>query len=223
MTYLTATQVLFLNARNHCLLAITFSFALLLSACSVPISTSPSATLTLAATKTSQAPAVTATASQQPTREIPAQFAGPTATQPADPLVTPAPGFWIWNPHQSNAYLQYEPEDWDLIVGGDPKPFVFEGFQGLFHKDMNSCILSLAGGGNAPFTWQNRPEIITLAGLEVHKDVYRNATDVRVMILYAFPAGDFQWTFLLGTASLDVTEACMKAAEQVLDTLVIFP
>ena len=110
-----------------------------------------------------------------------------------------------------------------MIVGGDPKPYVFEGFQGLFHKEIVSCILSLAGGRNAPLTWQNRPEIITLAGLEVHKDVYRNATDVRVMILYTFPEGDFTWTFLLGTASVDVSEACMKAAEQVLDTLVILP
>ena len=130
---------------------------------------------------------------------------------------------WLWNPHQSKAYLLYDVDDWDLVVGGDPKPYVFEGFQGLFHKEIVSCILSLAGGGGAPFTWQNRPEIITLAGQEVRKDVYRNATDVRVMILYAFPEAEISWSFLLGTASIDVSEACMKAAERVLDTLVIVP
>lgn len=198
--------------------------AILLFACSFPIGIASTATPTPTATRTPRPPTATATVGPPPTREIPAQFAGPTATQPADPAVTAAPGLWIWNPHQSKAYLQYDVEDWDLIVGGDPKPFVFEGFQGLFHKEIVSCILSLSGGGGAPFTWQNRPEIITLAGLEVHKDVYRNATDVRVMILYAFPGGEgFPWTFLLGTASIDVSEGCMKAAESVLDTLVIVP
>lgn len=198
---------------------------LLLLACSLPFSLSSTSTPIATATGTRQPRAATATVTvgPPPTRQIPAQFAGPTATQPADPPVTAGPGLWIWNPHQTNAYLQYRVEDWDLIVGGDPKPSVFEGFQGLFHKEIVSCILSLSGGGGAPFTWQNRPEIISLAGFVVHKDVYRNATDVRVMILYAFPEAEISWSFLLGTAGIDVSEGCMKAAEEVLDTLVLLP
>ncbi|MEX2144267.1 MAG: hypothetical protein WD740_06705 [Anaerolineales bacterium] len=197
------------------------ALAVLLSACSLAASQDATPTSTLPVTRTPRPPI--ATIAPPPTHAIPAQFAGPTATQPADPIIKAAPGFWIWNPHQAAAFLQYKPEDWHLIVGGDPQPYVFEGFQGLFHKELDSCILSLSGGGNAPFTWQKRPEIISLADLDTQKDVYRDEGDVRVMILYTFPTSGFSWTFLLGSASITVSEPCMKAAEQVLGTLVIIP
>jgi hypothetical protein len=199
--------------------------ALALAACSGP----PSAA-TVAAPPASEAPPQpTATAlapANTPTPDpfafVPPMFAGATATPLSQPPFAPDPGFEVWNPHQSDIYLQFDPSVWVLMVGGDPAPYLYEGFQGLFHRTIDSCILSISGGKRAPMTMTGAFELVDFGDYAGEKQTWRDEALVRKFVIYRLIDPDLNWAFLLSSTGITVTMPCIQDAERVIDTIAVF-
>ena len=202
-----------MDFRKAVLAAALTVASLLAAACDVQApapTTTPAASATPETTRTS-------TPTPNPNAGIPLAatlFAGATATQPPDH----EGNLLIWNPYESNTVLQFDPEEWVLALGGDPKPNVFEGFQGLFHRNIEGCILSLSGGRGAPFTWTVLQEDLQFGGYTLRKETWRDLSAIRVMVTYSFEDA-VDWDFLLGTTGLTVSMPCIQAAERVLETI----
>lgn len=194
-------------------LTLVISVSILLAACGAQTAVAtatPTASATPEPTRTS-IPTVNSNAGIPLAATL---FAGATATQP--------PGsegeLLIWNPYESNTVLLFDPEEWVLALGGDPKPNVFEGFQGLFHRSIEGCILSLSGGRGAPVAWTVLQEDLQFGGFAVRKETWRDLAAIRVMVTYSFEDA-VDWDFLLGTTGLTVSMPCIQAAERVLETV----
>jgi hypothetical protein len=203
------------NARIAPFIAALITASILLAACGAQ---TPAATAIPAVNATPE-PTRTSTSTENPSAGIPLAatlFAGATATQP--------PGgegdLLIWNPYESNTVLQFDADEWVLALGGDPQPNVFEGFQGLFHRNIEGCILSLSSGRGAPFTWTVLQEDVEFGGYAVRRETWRDETVIRVMVTYSFEDA-VDWDFLLGTTGLTVSMPCIQAVEQVLETLTL--
>jgi hypothetical protein len=203
------------NARTAPFIAALITASILLVACGAQTA---AATATPAASATPE-PTRTSIPTENPGAGIPLAatlFAGATATQP--------PGgegdLLIWNPYESNTVLQFDADEWVLALGGDPQPNVFEGFQGLFHRTIEGCILSLSAGRGAPFTWTVLQEDVEFGGYAVRRETWRDETVIRVMVTYSFEDA-VDWDFLLGTTGLTVSMPCIQAAERVLETLTL--
>jgi hypothetical protein len=161
------------------------------------------------------------TPTENPFDFVPPLFAGATATPLANAAIETRAGFEVWNPHQTEVFLLFDPSEWVLMVGGDPAPFLYEGFQGLFHRTMDSCILSISGATRAPIDMEGAFELLDLGDYPGEKQTWRDAALVRRFLIYRIIEPEFNWGFLLGSTGITVTMPCIQAAEQVLDTITI--
>jgi len=147
----------------------------------------------------------------------------PTATSPDAPLaLTPDPTvgesiLWQWNFYDGPESLHYDPEDWELLSGGERIIFVYEGNEGLVHQAIPSCILSLVEGHGIPFELTSTFEEYTVGEYAASQSIFRNEANMIVFVLFNIA----NRAFLLAGPDLELSPFCIAAALCVLETYLI--